>query len=501
MQNAGLTIGPEYTMDLILDVLKNLVEYELAVVLSIEDDNILRVRKAKGPLYTSKLDNFELSLSYRKDLKKIIDNRETYLFKEEEKHIDTYSEVLNLPDGHSCLVSPLYIQDTPIGVLTLDHSSCNMFDDEIVKSISALSGLLSVNLAQYHTNKFLYEQNKNLINERNNLLYDVNSNLKDVIGQSGKWMRAVDNIRLVAGSDTPVLLQGETGTGKEVAARAIHKLSLRAGGPFIAINCSTLTDNLTESELFGHEKGAFTGAVQKKPGRFELANSGTLFLDEIGELPLNLQPKLLRVIQEGEFERVGGVKTIKTDVRIIAATNINLLEAVSNKTFREDLFYRLNVFPIHLPPLREREDDVIILARHFLIQIKRRYGISTLDFSRESIEFLKNERWPGNVRELHNTIERAVILCKGNKIEVSHLTHSRTADRYKKLTDTEIPVSTDLTLDEIIKEHIIRTLNKAGGKIYGADGAAKILGLKPTTLQSKMKKLGITRNYDHHSTL
>ena len=493
MQSAGLTIGPEYTMDLILDVLRNMVDYELAVVMSIEDGSTLRVRKAKGVLYTPKLDDFELSLDFRKDLKKIIDNRETYLFKEDEKHIDTYSEILDMPDGHSCLVSPLYIQDTPIGVLTLDHRTCSMFDEALVKSISTLSGLLSVNLAQYHTNKVLYEQNKNLINERNNLLQDVNTSLKNVVGESERWKEVVNNIRLVAGADTPVLLQGETGTGKEVVARAIHNLSLRAQGPFVAINCSTLTESLMESELFGHEKGAFTGAVERKPGRFELAHSGTLFLDEIGELPLNLQPKLLRVIQEGEFERVGGVKTIKTDVRIIAATNINLQQAVEDKKFREDLFYRLNVFPVHLPPLRERGDDVVLLARYFLESIKKRYGIEKLDFSRESIEYLKTSPWPGNVRELQNKVERAVLLCRTDRIGIEHLS----LPEGKKVPGRDITHGTagfvPVKLDDVVREHIAKTLELTGGRIYGAGGAAEILGLKPSTLQSRMKKLGIER--------
>lgn len=493
MQSTGLTMGPEYTMDLILDVLRNMVDYELAVVMSIENGSTLKVRKAKGVLYTPKLDDFELSLDFRKDLKKIIDNRETYLFKEDEKHIDTYSEILDLPDGHSCLVSPLYIQDTPIGVLTLDHSTCSMFDKALVKSISTLSGLLSVNLAQYHTNKLLYEQNKNLINERNNLLQDVNTSLKSVIGESDRWKDAVNNIRLVAGADTPVLLQGETGTGKEVAARAVHNLSLRARGPFVAINCSTLTESLMESELFGHEKGAFTGAVNRKPGKFELAHSGTLFLDEIGELPLNLQPKLLRVIQEGEFERVGGIKTIKTDVRIIAATNIDLMRAVRKKSFREDLFYRLNVFPIHLPPLRERGDDVVLLARYFLDGIKNKYGISDLDYSRESIEYFKSSKWPGNVRELQNTVERAVLLCRDNEINVSHLrTTGKEAAAGQELV-SGLEKFKPLKLDDVIRKHIVRTLELTGGKIYGSDGAAAVLGLKPSTLQSRMKKLGIER--------
>ncbi len=490
MQSKGLIIGPEYTMDLILDVLRSMVDYELAVVMSIENGSTLKVRKAKGILYKPELDDFELSLDFRKDLKKIINNRETYLFKEDEKHIDTYSEILDLPDGHSCLVSPLYIQDTPIGVLTLDHRSCSMFDATLVKSINTLSGLLSVNLAQYHTNKILYEQNKNLVNERNNLLQDVNTSLKNVIGESERWKEVVNNIRLVAGRDTPVLLQGETGTGKEVVARAVHNLSLRAQGPFIAINCSTLTDSLMESELFGHEKGAFTGAINKKPGRFELAHSGTLFLDEIGELPLNLQPKLLRVIQEGEFERVGGIKTIKTDVRIITATNTDLLEAVKKKSFREDLFYRLNVFPVYLPPLRERGDDVVLLARYFLGDIKKKYGIINLDFSRESIEYLKSSKWPGNVRELQNTVERAVLLCGDEKINVSHLQSSVE----EAMTGQERAGAKDfipLRLDVVIRDHIERTLELTGGKIYGSDGAAAVLGLKPSTLQSRMKKLGI----------
>ncbi len=491
-----MTLDPEHTMDLILDVLKNIVTYELAVVLSIDDDDMLRVRKAKGPLYTHKLDDFKISLNYRKDLKQIIDNRKTYLFREDEQHIDTYNEILDLPEGHSCLVSPLYLQDTPIGVLTLDHHSCNMFDDRIVASISALSGLLSVNLAQYHTNKLLYEQNRHLLTERNNLLGDVASTLKGVIGHSPRWMEAVDNMKLVAASNTPVLLQGETGTGKEVAARTIHKLSLRARGPFVAINCSTLTDTLTESELFGHEKGAFTGAVQKKPGRFERANSGTLFLDEIGDLPLHLQPKLLRVIQEGEFQRVGGIKTIKTDVRIITATNKDLAQAVARGTFREDLYYRLNVFPIHLPPLRERGDDSILLARYFLTSITEEYGLDTIDFSRESLEYLRNRSWPGNVRELQNVIERAVIVCKGSRIELSHVITSETpSPRTPPPADSvsEEPSREYQTLDEVIRNHIIKTLDAARGKIYGSGGAAEMLGLKPSTLQSKMKRLKISR--------
>lgn len=497
MQSTGLTIGPEYTMDLILDVLSSMVEYELAVVMSIEDNSILKVRRAKGSLYTPKLDDFELSLDFRKDLKKIIDNRETYLFKEDEKHIDTYSEILDMPDGHSCLVAPLYIQDTPIGVLTLDHRSCSMFDEDLVKSISTLSGLLSVNLAQYHTNKILYEQNKHLINERNNLLQDVNTSLKNVIGESDAWMGVVNNIRLVAGADTPVLLQGETGTGKEVVARAVHNLSLRAGGPFIAINCSTLTESLMESELFGHEKGAFTGAVNKKPGKFELAHSGTLFLDEIGELPVNLQPKLLRVIQEGEFERIGGIKTIKTDVRIIAATNIDLMKAVDEKKFREDLFYRLNVFPIHLPPLRERGNDVILLARYFLERIKAKYGIKSLDFSRESIEFLKSSFWPGNVRELQNKVERAVLLCREEIIEIRHLSGSARREIVVEREDSGNSIFTPARLDDVIRDHIVKTLEMTGGRIYGAKGAAAVLGIKPSTLQSRMKKLGIPRVSDN----
>jgi transcriptional regulator with GAF, ATPase, and Fis domain len=287
------------------------------------------------------------------------------------------------------------------------------------------------------------------------------------------------------------MITGETGTGKEQVARAIHSLSNRALRPFIALNCSALSSGLAESELFGHEKGAFTGAVNQRKGRFELANTGTLFLDEIGDLPLEIQPKLLRALQQQTFERVGGEKTITADVRIICATHVDLAKAVEKGAFREDLYYRLNVFQINLPPLRERGEDVFLLASHFIEKIKLRMNKPNLRLSDESINLLLNYKWKGNVRELQNMLERAAILAVDCIIEPKHLSEDFKSKKKSIPESTvEIPVT---SLNSAIKSQIENALKKTNGKVYGNDGAAFLLGMKPTTLQSKIKKLGIDR--------
>jgi hydrogenase-4 transcriptional activator len=291
------------------------------------------------------------------------------------------------------------------------------------------------------------------------------------------------------------LILGETGTGKEEAARLVHRLSARSNYPFVAVNCSALPANLAESELFGHEKGAFTGAQGLRKGRFELANGGTLFLDEAGDLPLEVQPKLLRALQEGLFERVGGEQTVRVDVRLIAATNMDLTTAVEKGQFREDLFYRLSVFPIKLPPLRERGLDVILLAQLFASRLRLRTGWENLSFNEEALDALTCLSWPGNVRELKNAIERAAILAVGGIMGPEHFSSGEQncilipCSNSNVLTD----INNILSLDEIQKQHILKTLKACSGKIYGKNGAASKLGLKPTTLQSRMKKLGITK--------
>jgi formate hydrogenlyase transcriptional activator len=287
----------------------------------------------------------------------------------------------------------------------------------------------------------------------------------------------------VAPTDSTVLICGETGTGKELIARALHTLSTRRGNAFVKCNCAAIPTGLLESELFGHEKGAFTGAVAQRIGRFELANRGTIFLDEIGETPLELQPKLLRVLQEREFERLGNSRTLRTDARLVAATNVHLQEQVDAKRFRADLFYRLNVFPIHIPALRERPEDIPLLVTHFAHQCARRMHRTITLIPSETMEALVRYSWPGNIRELQNLIERAVILSRGDVLQVP----------VSDITDVSKTSASQQTLDEAEKAHILATLKQTRWTLSGPRGAAIRLGIKRSTLQFRMKKLGIER--------
>jgi len=311
----------------------------------------------------------------------------------------------------------------------------------------------------------------------------------EIVGQSEPLRQLLFQIQQVAPTDTTVLITGETGTGKELVARAIHGASSRRNKPLIKVNCGALSPTLIESELFGHEKGAFTGAVARKLGRFELANGGTIFLDEIGELPPDLQVKLLRVIQESEFERLGGTKTIKTDVRIMAATNRNLRVEVDKGSFREDLWYRLNVYPINVPPLRQRREDIPMLVEHFVNSYAKKFGKSISSVTPREMENLQRHAWPGNVRELANVIERAVIHTQGETLQV--------VDRFEP--PEQKPPASDKTLEEVEREHIIAVLENTGWRIEGPYGAAKILGLNPSTLRTRMLKLGIHRGRFNHA--
>ena len=310
----------------------------------------------------------------------------------------------------------------------------------------------------------------------------------EVIGANYGLKDAMQKVRQVASLDSPVLLLGETGTGKDVIANAIHNSSRRSDGPFVSVNCGAIPDTLIDSELFGHEKGAFTGALSRKRGRFERANGGTIFLDEIGELPLLAQVRLLKVLQSKEIERVGGVKTISLDIRIIAATNRNLEEMVKNHQFREDLWFRLNVFPVRIPPLRERQVDIPALIQHFInLKVKELKLHAIPALSPEAIDTLMEYAWPGNVRELENVIERALILNPSGPLTFEHLNSglpARTAAAQG--THTE-----DDALDSVVSKHIRRVLSSSKGKINGKNGAAARLGVNPSTLRNRMKKLGI----------
>jgi formate hydrogenlyase transcriptional activator len=306
-----------------------------------------------------------------------------------------------------------------------------------------------------------------------------------MVGSCLKFRRVLVQVETVAPTDSAVLINGETGTGKELIARAIHDLSPRRNAPFVKLNCAAIPAGLLESELFGHERGAYTGAVSQSVGRFQLANGGTLFLDEIGDLPLELQPKLLRVLQEQEFERLGGTRTIRVNVRIVAATNQDLAAMVRERQFRADLYYRLNVFPVKLPPLRERQEDIPALVNHFVRKFAARMNKSLEAVPPEVMEVLKLHDWPGNVRELQNFVERAVIMSAGGELRPP-------LDELEQLTTSKSP-SAVRTLAEAERSHILETLRAARWVVGGPGGAASRLGLSRTTLIYRMRKLGITR--------
>jgi len=307
----------------------------------------------------------------------------------------------------------------------------------------------------------------------------------DIVGKSPALKKTMDQASIVAETEATVLITGETGTGKELLARAIHDMSGRKHSAFAKVNCAAIPLGLLESELFGHEKGAFTGAVNQKMGRLEVADKGTLFLDEIGEIPLELQPKLLRVLQDCEFEHLGGTRTIRVDVRLIAATNVDLLQAVQEKKFRSDLFYRLHVFPLHMPALRDRREDIPTLVRHFVERFAEQMQKHIDVIPDEAMESILSWDWPGNIRELENFIERSVILSPANILNAPFAE----LREQKALTEA----NSDWTLVGITRDRIIEVLRECGGLISGPTGAAARLGLKRTTLQSKMEKLGISR--------
>jgi len=296
----------------------------------------------------------------------------------------------------------------------------------------------------------------------------------------------LEQVSIVAPTDSSVLLQGDTGTGKELIAHAIHNLSSRRDRPFVRMNCAAIPSGLLESELFGHEKGAFTGALMQKKGRFELADGGTLFLDEIGDISPELQPKLLRAVQEQEFERLGSAKTIKVNVRIIAATHRDLPVMIQEGKFREDLYYRLNVFPIEIPPLRERREDIPLLVDYFVSKLSRRMGKQIRSIPKQAMQILTNNAWRGNVRELANFIERAVILTRGDELEVP-------IAELPSVSDMVVANGASLTFRQAESRAIIDALRDTSGRIAGKDGAAERLGLKRTTLQNKIRRLGITK--------
>ena len=384
----------------------------------------------------------------------------------------------------SNLTFPLSIGDTRLGAISF-HTTINEreWSDSLVEQLSLVGEIFANALARQVREQEIERLKNQLETENIYLREEISTELRyeEMVAQSKSMKVVVKQAEKVAATDSTVLLSGETGTGKEVLARAIHAFSSRRERMMVKVNCAALPSTLVESELFGREEGAFTGALTKQLGRFEVADGSTIFLDEISELPLELQSKLLRVLQEGEFERLGSPETVSVDVRVIAASNKDLEQAVADNQFREDLLYRLNVFPITLPPLRERREDVAPLVWKFVEEFGEKMGKPIETIPRKTLELIESHPWPGNIRELRNVIERAMILAEGSKLRVELPRIAGTAS------------ARSMTMIELEQSHIIDVLEKTGWKVSGSGGAADILGLKPTTLESRMKKLGISR--------
>ena len=379
---------------------------------------------------------------------------------------------------------PLLRPKGPLGVLVLGSTRADAFNTDDLTLLNQVASQIAIALENAHIAREIKKLKSQLGLEKGFLAGEPSTQLhfEEIVGESSALKEVLDRVAVVAPSDATVLLLGETGTGKDLIARAIHRTSQRKDRAFIGLNCAAIPTGLLESELFGHEKGAFTGAVSQKIGRLELADKGTLFLDEIGEIPLELQPKLLRVLQDYEFERLGGTRTIKVDLRLIAATNRDLARSVTEKAFRSDLYYRLNVFPIRMPSLRERREDIPLLIRYFVRKFATIMNRDIETIPSETMKTLVDWHWPGNIRELENFIERSVILTDRSSLRAP-LAEFR----------AETSNSPEHSLQQTEREHIVRVLQETGGKISGPKGAARRLGLKRTTLQSKMQRLGIRR--------
>ena len=387
----------------------------------------------------------------------------------------------------SAVMIPLLGADGPLGLVTMCSRRVNAFDEADRDLLSQIGTQISLVLENALAYGRLRASRDDLEEQRLYLESEIDSeyNFEDIVGKSAAIRKVLDQVAIVAPTSSTVLLHGETGTGKELVARAIHNLSPRRGRTFVRLNCAAIPSGLVESELFGHEKGAFTGALMQKRGRFELADHGSLFLDEIGDITMDLQPKLLRALQEQEFERLGSTKTIQVDVRLIAATHRDLEGMIRNNQFREDLFYRLRVFPIEIPPLRERREDIQLLVHFFVSRLSRRMQKRIRSVPKAAMEALVNSDWPGNIRELENFIERCVILTQGEELNVPRAELRKTGVRSVSSSVT--------TFEQAERQAIVDALKIASGRIAGNGGAAVRLGLKRTTLQNKMRRLNITR--------
>ncbi len=422
-----------------------------------------------------------------------------------EKEKEYLNERLLAAEGmRSHCVVPLIVRGKSIGTLNVAHSMSNQYSKEVAEFLQEVAnqvGLAIENMKAYEEIATL----KARLEEENIYLQEeirTEHNFEEIVGNSPALLEVLRAVEQVAPTDSTVLIYGETGTGKELIARAIHDRSARKDRPLVRVDCSAISAGLVESELFGHLKGAFTGAFERRTGRFELADSGTIFLDEIGELPLEIQAKLLRVLQEHEFEPLGSSRSIRVDVRVIAATNRNLEEAVNLGRYRSDLFYRLNVFPLRMPPLRHRRSDIPQLVAFYLSRFSKKFGKKVDTISQETMARLMNYPWPGNVRELQNVVERAVILSPGSNLLLAHefvpepssgggVEEPKMPAQDPSLVGPKLPRLS--TLEEVERSHILAVLQQTGGVIEGTKGAAKILNIHPNTLRYRMQKLGVKR--------
>lgn len=479
--------------------LEGVTPYDLATVWQVDGDR-LRVRMARGRLKSQRVLQHTVSLKEHDDLRRVLAERLPRVNTEhdhEDGEGDLFDGVIDLAPGHSCMVVPLAAGEKTFGLLSLDRNVCETYSPEAMRLVDLYARILAVGMqvteqAEKLGKLYGEEQSRNEI--LNQDLASAGAALDPVQSferaKNPKMRALIEQTRAAAATDSAIMIRGETGTGKEVLAHAVHRWSRRADRPFLKINCASIPEAMLESELFGHVKGAFTGAVKDRVGRFRAADGGTLFLDEIGDMPLALQAKLLRVLQEGAFEPVGSDRTVSVDVRIVCATHVDLEAAIKAKAFREDLFYRINVFPVTLPPLRERWEDVPAIAEQLVRRFRARQprGTRVPKLGEKAIAQLQAYSWPGNVRELANVVERGMIVSAGAE-EVDFL--GLLAPNVVEAGGAVVSSTPVVTLDEAIKAHIERALAASGGKIYGEDGAAARLGVKPSTLQSKMKKVGV----------
>ena len=490
-----------------LDGVLRIAPSDMAAVLTLDAvGERLDVRAARGALASPAVRRHGLELKRFPSIREVLATRRAHVnFEDDHRHGDgdPYDGVLDLPAGHGCMVVPLVTADRPIGVLTLDRTRCEPFAQPVVDLVEIYAQVFALALENAEQKGLLLRQVE-AARERDRLATEAEGDGHGVLSQSrAPSVRALaDRARRVADTDTAVLILGETGTGKERLARAVHDWSQRASGPFVAINCAAIPSGLLESELFGHVRGAFTGAARDRAGRFVLANGGTLLLDEVGELPLDLQAKLLRVLQEGEVTPVGSDRALKVDVRVLAATHVDLDAAASAGRFRSDLLYRLNVFPLPLPPLRDRLEDLPLLCAALLDALGARKG-RKYHVTADGLAHLSRHTWPGNIRELGNVLERATILTSAEALTPEVLDLPRGAKAppsagpppalRRDATGADAAAPDLRTLEDVERDHIRSVLRHTDGRLYGAKGAAKLLGMKPTTLQSRMKKLGVER--------